>query len=312
MNIIASTKRYFKYLINFGPRVTFYCLLYPRFGGVKAIAKRHDEIKRYIKKNFKDVFDKYREAPLETKVTQGLEPPIWVCWLQGEEKMPEIVRICYKSLLKHSADKKVNLVTSENLNEYIQVPDFIKEYLDKGKISRTHFADYIRIMLLAKYGGLWIDASVLVTGDITDETQRPFYTIKQRVKHSIHYVSDYRWTVSLIGCSESSGKYMFSCLKTLFDCYLRKRTFFIDFFLFDYLIAAMYEELPAIKELIDNNRENCESFYLLSENLNKKYEEKVMQDIREQGKFHKTSWKQELHETTADNEQTFYGYIKNL
>lgn len=312
MNITSSAKRYVRYLMNFGPRVTFYYLLYPRFGGAKAIAKRHYEIKRYIKKEFKEVFDTYRNTPMEKAKANGQEPPVWVCWLQGEEKMPEIVRICYKSLLKHSADKKVNLVTSDNLNEYIQIPDFIREYLDEGKISRTHFADYIRIMLLAKYGGLWIDASVLITGDITDETQRPFYTIKQRVKHSIHYVSDYRWTVSLIGCSESSGKYMFSCLKTLFDCYLRKRTFFIDFFLFDYLIAAMYEELPAIKELIDNNRENCESFYLLSENLNKKYEEKVMQDIREQGKFHKTSWKQELHETTADNEQTFYGYIKNL
>lgn len=312
MNIIASTKRFFQYLINFGPRVTFYYLLYPRFGGAKAIAKRHYEIKRYIKKKFKDVFEIYRNIPLEAEKTNGQETPIWVCWLQGEEKMPEIVRICYKSLLKHSVGKKVNLVTSDNLNEHIQVPNFIKEYLDEGKISRTHFADYIRIMLLAKYGGLWIDASVLVTGDITDETQRPFYTIKQKVKDSIHYVSDYQWTVSLIGCSENSGKYMFSCLNILFDRYLRKRTFFIDFFLFDYFIAAMYEELPAIKELIDNNRENCESFYLLSENLNEKYEEKVMRSIREQGKFHKTSWKQELHETTADNVQTFFAYIKNL
>ena len=312
MNIIASTKRYFKYLINFGPRVTFYCLLYPRFGGVKAIAKRHYEIKRYIKKNFKDIFDKYRQTPFEAEVAQGQEPPIWVCWLQGEENMPEVVRICYKSLLKHSSGKTVNLVTSENLDEYILVPAFIKEYLEEGKISKTHFADYIRIMLLAKYGGLWIDASILVTGDITDETERPFYTIKQRLKDSIHYVSDFRWTVSLIGCSESCGKYMFSCLNALFDCYLRKRTFFIDFFLFDYFIATMYEELPAIKELIDSNEENCDSFYLLSENLNEKYDEAVMRYIVEQGKFHKTSWKHNYSERNNNNKLTFFGYIKNL
>ena len=312
MNIVASIKRYFKYLINFGARVTFYCLLYPRFGGAKAIAKRHNEIIRYIKKNFKDIFDKYRQTPFEAEAAQGQEPPIWVCWLQGEANMPEVVSICYKSLLKHSSGKTVNLITSENLSEYIKVPDFIKEYLDKGKISRTHFADYIRIMLLAKHGGLWIDASVLVTDDITDETQRPFYTIKQRVKDSIHYVSDFRWTVSLIGCSENCGKYMFSCLNALFDSYLRKRTFFIDFFLFDYFIAAMYEELPAIKELIDSNKDNCESFYLLSGNLNEKYEDTVMQSIVDQGKFHKTSWKQDYHRTTANNELTFFGYIKNM
>lgn len=311
MNIIASTKRYFKYLINFGPRVTFFYLLYPRFGGAKAIIKRHNVIKRYIKKEFKDVFERYRNIPFEAEVNNGQEPPIWVCWLQGEENMPEIVRICYKSLLKHSASKTVNLVTAENLKEYIQVPDFVKEHLDKGKISRTHFADYIRIMLLAKFGGLWIDASVLVTGDITDETQRPFYTVKQRVKDSIYYVSDFRWTVSLIGCSEKCGKYMFSCLNALFDCYLRKRTFFIDFFLFDYFIAAMYEELPAIKELIDSNEENCNSFYLLYGNLNKRYDETFMQNIAAQGKFHKMSWKQNYHETIGNNELTFFGHIKN-
>lgn len=312
MNIIASIRRYFKYLTNFGPRVTYYYLLYPRFGGAKAIAKRHNEIKRYIKKNFKDIFDKYRQTPFEAEVAQGQEPPIWVCWLQGEENMPEIVRICYRSLLKHSSGKTVNLITSENLNEYIQVPDYIKRYLDKGKISRTHFADYIRIMLLAKYGGLWIDASVLVTGDITDETQRPFYTIKQRVKDSIHYVSDFRWVVGFIGCSQNCGKYMFSCLSTLFDCYLKKRTYFIDFFLFDYFIATMYEELPAIKKLIDSNEENSDSFYLLSNSLNKPYREEVMQDIVTQSKFHRMSWKQTYCERNNNNELTFFGYIKNL
>lgn len=312
MNIIASTKRYFKYLTNFGPRITFFYLLYPRFWGAKAIIKRHNVIKRYIKKEFKDVFERYRNIPFEAEVNNGQEPPIWVCWLQGEENMPEIVRICYKSLLKHSAGKTVNLVTAENLKEYIQVPDFVKEHLDKGKISRTHFADYIRIMLLAKYGGLWIDASVLVTGDITDETQRPFYTVKQRVKDSIYYVSDFRWVVGFIGCSQSCGKYMFSCLNTLFDSYLRKRTFFIDFFLFDYFIAAMYEELPAIKELIDGNEENCDSFYLLSDNLNKQYDEDAMQRIVIQSKFHRMSWKQNYHETAGNNEPTFFGHIKSL
>ena len=124
MNITTSIKRYFQYLKNFGPRVTFYYLLYPRFGGAKAIAKRHYEIKRYIKKSFKEVFDTYRNTPMEKAKANREEPPVWVCWLQGEEKMPDIVRICYKSLLKHSADKKVNLVTSDNLNGLFSLISF--------------------------------------------------------------------------------------------------------------------------------------------------------------------------------------------
>ena len=33
----------------------------------------------------------------------------------------------------------------------------------KGIFTRTHFSDILRLELLTKYGGTWIDASVLIT-----------------------------------------------------------------------------------------------------------------------------------------------------
>lgn len=312
MNLKVTIRRYWNYLVKFGPRITYFYLLYPRYGGAKAIVRRHYEIKRYIKHEFKNIFEHYRNIHVEPLGTGKEKHPIWVCWLQGEENMPEIIRICYKSILKHAAGNSVNLITEQNLQNYIEVPDFVNEYLRQGKISRTHYADYIRIMLLAKYGGMWIDASILVTGDIANETQRAFYTVRQKEKVSISYVSEYRWAVSLIGCSRNYGRYMFSCLNELFNAYLQKRTFFIDFFLFDYFIAAMYEELPIVKQLIDSNEYNCDSFYLMAENMNNKYDKAVMQAITRQGKFHKLSWKHEYIDTDNNNNQTLFNHIKNM
>ena len=309
MHIITIIKRYLKYLLNFGPRITYYYLTYPRFGGRKAVTKRHYEIKRFIKHKFKHILEQYKNKNIDNSLIEE-NLPIWVCWLQGEEKMPEIVKICYNSILRHSNKRTVNLITSKNIKDFIDIPPFIQTYIKKGKISRTHFADYIRILLLEKYGGLWIDASILVTDDITTELQQPFYSIKQQEEGSIYFVSEYRWAVSLLGCSTNCGRLMFSCLNELFKSYLKQYTFFIDFFLFDYFIATIYEEIPMFRQLIDNNKVNCNNFYRLSEVLNKTYDRNTFLTIKQDNKFHKTSWKCFFREVDDNKNPTFYGHIK--
>ena len=39
---VEIIKRFCLYLFNFGPRLTFYYIVYPRFGGRKAIFRRHE------------------------------------------------------------------------------------------------------------------------------------------------------------------------------------------------------------------------------------------------------------------------------
>ena len=87
---------------------------------------------------------------------------IWWCWLQGLEAAPDIVKSCYNSLLK--LGKEIIVITHENMSDYIQLPDYIMEKHAKGIITRTHLSDLIRIELLSKYGGTWIDSTVLCTG----------------------------------------------------------------------------------------------------------------------------------------------------
>ena len=42
---------------------------------------------------------------------------IWVCWLQGENEMPETIATCYKSLLRNKGDYNVKLITYSNYSE---------------------------------------------------------------------------------------------------------------------------------------------------------------------------------------------------
>ena len=55
------------------------------------------------------------------------------------------------------------IINNTNLKQYIRFPSFIIEKFQKKEFSNTHFSDLLRLELLIKYGGTWIDASVLIT-----------------------------------------------------------------------------------------------------------------------------------------------------
>lgn len=307
---VEIIKRFCLYLFNFGPRLTFYYIVYPRFGGRKAIFRRHEEIKRYIKLNFASVLNKYKDDVYPE--SQSFDNrKIWVCWLQGEANMPEIVRTCYNSVKANANGREVVLITNENVEKYISIPKFIKDKVNNGKMSRTHFADYIRISLLKNYGGLWIDATVLVTDKINVDCKLPFFSIKQK-PDSIHFVSQYRWAVWILGCSPQIGKILFDCLENLFKAYLNKHSLFIDFFLFDYFLAVMYDEIPLVKKLVDNFPYNNPNAYELGNLLNKEFNEDAFLQLKNNNTFHKLSWKQPYFMHTADDKPTFYSVISKL
>lgn len=91
---------------------------------------------------------------------------IWVLWLQGIEDSPLLVKKCISSIKKYNPDRKVIILNKENIKNYISVPSHIEEKYRKKIISGAHYSDYIRVAILAKYGGIWIDATVLLTGVI--------------------------------------------------------------------------------------------------------------------------------------------------
>lgn len=313
MNRIKTiASRFFVYLFHFGPRLTWFYIVYPRFAGRKGILRRHEEVKRWIRKEFAEILTAYKERPFE-RATRKKEclSPIWTCWLQGEKQMPEIVRKCYRSVLANAADRPVKLITEQNLCDFVTIPPSIQDKVQKGEMSRTHYADYIRILLLKNYGGLWIDSTVFVTDEIKIDLEMDFYSVKQRPS-SIYFASQYRWAVWLLGCTPHCGAYMFSCLEELFRTYLNRKSVFIDFFLFDYFLAVMYEELPIIREMIDRvpyNNTSCEALISL---LDKTYDESRMMDITNKSIFHKLTWKKDFSTQAENGRESFFAIINRL
>lgn len=88
---------------------------------------------------------------------------VWFCWLQGMENAPELVRVCLHSQQALLTDREIVVITLENYRQYVTLPDFFVKKYEKGLIPHALFSDLLRLELLLKYGGTWMDATLLVT-----------------------------------------------------------------------------------------------------------------------------------------------------
>ena len=105
------------------------------------LLRKHETVLKYLENRFGDFFESYDyDAPLPPS-DPALEGKIWMCWWQGEENAPEIVRACIDSVRRNAGGHEVIVVTEENLSDYAHIPDWVLEKVSAGVMSRTHLSD---------------------------------------------------------------------------------------------------------------------------------------------------------------------------
>lgn len=103
---------------------------------------------------------------------------IWQYWAQGYEQIPEVVRICLNSVERYKGDYEVIRLTDANLKEYVDFPDSF--FRKREKFGMAFFSDLLRMVLLSSYGGVWLDATVLLTGTLPDKLSKEHFFMFQR------------------------------------------------------------------------------------------------------------------------------------
>lgn len=125
------------------------------------------------KEEFEAFLKKYdyilNQIPENNAIEEEFSNCIWQFWYQGFDNAPNIVKKCVESVKYFCPDKRIIYLDKDNISQYIMIPEHILSKYKKGIISTTHFSDYVRLALLSKYGGLWLDATVLLTDEIPNE-----------------------------------------------------------------------------------------------------------------------------------------------
>lgn len=278
------------------------------FAYKKDYKKRHNLVNEYlIKEYLSNIYIKQKNIP--KIVFNKNDYKIWVLWWQGEENMPPIVKLCYNSLKYHARDFEICLITKENINKYIEFPSLINN--KKNIFSLAQFSDIIRFYLLKNYGGLWIDATVLLTDDLIKYPyifENKFYTVKlSKEKEESFNISQNRWCGFLMGTNQINLE-LFDCGLTLFYKYWKEHDILIDYFLIDYILNFLYENNNKIKYIIDKVEVNNKQIFKLSDIISTDFNYDEYTKIIGSTIFHKLSWKEKYNDRSV---KELYSIINN-
>jgi hypothetical protein len=255
-------------------------------GRAKAYGYLHKKYKKFLK-----------EIPMY-KSTSKYSDYIWWCWLQGEENAPDLNKACLNSIRRNLKDKKIVIITENNYSNYIEFPDYIIKKYKKGIITKTHFSDLLRTALLVKYGGTWIDSSVLVTGYDKNFFEKNLFVFKNWMSGDDSIVAS-SWFIS----AEVNNPILLTTQKLLYK-YWKDYNFLLHYFTFHFFFKMACDKYSADFEKVDKYSNSVN--HILQFELLEEYSERRYNQILSMTTIHKLSQKIDF---TRSNRKTFYNHI---
>lgn len=290
--------------LNFHTLFGFLYLSWPNDFFYRQSQKKHKFVIDYMLKEQGNIVDKYKNIP-ESDIDAS-DKRIWILWWQGEETAPELIKACINSTKRNANGATVTVITKDNVKGFINIPDYILEKKEKGWISFAQLSDIIRFLLLEKYGGLWLDATVFTAKAIPDSYfSYPFFSQHTKWQKTC-FVQHNLYHGFIIG-SKPHAK-LVSFAKEMFLEYWKTHDTLVDYLMIDYIIMIAYNEFPDIKEEIDSLPYSSERLYDLVHMLNKPYEENEFKKLCNDCIFSKLDWHKK-YKCKKNKKPTYYSQV---
>lgn len=260
--------------------------------------------KRKLKKKYRRVIEKvannYTESPSSSSKRR-----VWLCWMQGIECAPPVVKACVDSIKECITDREIVVISEKNYRNYVQFPEYVQEKIDAGVIGIAHTTDLLRLELLTKYGGTWIDSTVYCSSKsipsyMLEDDLFMFQCLKPgRNGHTI--------TISNWFITARANNKLLELTKELLFAYWEKENKLISYFIFHNFFQILIERFPEEWEKVVPFSNSTPHIILLR--LFDEYDEKVWNAVKDMTPFHKLSYK--FSDNQIGKEGTYYDAIIN-
>lgn len=269
----------------------------------KICEKRRNATREFLEKEFYEFIINYEFNTCNQKNSKI----IWTLWMQGYENAPELVKSTIDSIRKFAELNNFQFILLEEntIEKYIVFPKLIKEKMDLGVIDYTKISDILRVSLLAKYGGTWVDATIYMKEEFDSSLLlQNYYTIKTGgIEDYSPNISNNRWK----GFFLSGNSSLFSFTRDFFFEYYSRYDIAVDYLLIDYIFDMAYKYDEKIKnQMLELEKSNPNLFWLES-HLGDKFDQKVWDNITETTKVFKTTYK--LSGEIKSNKNNFYSKL---
>jgi hypothetical protein len=274
----------------------------------RVFVKDKDVISGIARLGAYDYLQKYKYV-LDSNSQETKELPInpypdkvWVCWLQGVENAPRLVQKCIESIKQYEGEKVI-LLNSENIKEYIILPDYIEEKYKKGIIPHAHYADVIRVALLAKYGGVWIDATYLMFDKVPDYVKESDFFCFKCTPYAASLGSN-----NFLAARPNT--FIIQNMENLLFEYWRKEKKLVSYSIFHvFLYMMVNNSIEARKKWGDIPYFDCNNNFILQMELFNPFDNKRLEQIRQMSAIQKLSYK--FSEEQFNMKGTFYDVLIN-
>ncbi|WP_202107663.1 capsular polysaccharide synthesis protein [Succinivibrio dextrinosolvens] len=250
-------------------------------------------------------------------------------WNSGEDNAPLLVKKCFSSVDKWCSDYNIIRLNDNNLHDYVDIPKHIMDKYQAGIISKAHFSDYLRTCLLLRWGGIWCDATVYMTGPIPKEiTSSDFFMFKSDSfcttndkndgyvpsRLMLDLLKDLPSSSNPVICGSSwflhagkSNLRILSLVKLILDEYWKREEHLIDYFLFHYVLSFVVVSDDKSREVFSRMPNFCNfNPHLLLNVLYDKYNESLFNEIKSLTSINKLTYQK-----NANIDGTFIEHILN-
>jgi len=276
---------------------------------------------------------------------------IWILWLQGEQKMPKLVRMCYESWCFHNPDYEIILLDNKSIDTYVKIDPRIR---NNKNLSPQVISNIVRVKLLLKYGGVWADATLYcmkpLSSWISNYLQSGFFAFDRPKKtrmlcnwflagqkgnkmlKEIDDIYSHFWikypNLRVLKNTFLVRFFTFSETSFLFPKYYHKKQLLMlcpllmkwfkvyPYYVFHYLVEKKYYKKGVIKEIWDKTPKfsAVELAIISSEGLNATIKQRLINEIKSQEiPVYKLSVKTEIDDEKKDSNISYlFDYHNNL
>lgn len=228
---------------------------------------------------------------------------IWICWFQGLDDAPDLVKKCVMSAKHQFEGYEVVILTEKNLKDYVTFPAIIEERVARKEITLTHLSDLLRLELLIKYGGIWIDSTVWFSGgQIAREILEADLFMFQELKPGSdgHCLPISSWFM----VAKPGHPILLATRALLYD-YWNNQSSLIDYFLIHHFINISKEYFTELWKQVPRYSNSLPHLLLLE--LFEPYSEERLTEIYRLTSIHKLSYK--FTEDDLKKPGTYYRHL---
>lgn len=225
---------------------------------------------------------------------------------------PEVVQIGFRSIEKYQGDYQIIRLNDDNIHEYLDLPEFIFEKRKNPEFKYAFFTDLLRLALLDVYGGIWIDATILLTAPIPEKlTSLDFFMFQRDInsnnkhlwaktdayfnwasKHHINHLNSFI-------IAKKNNEIIHICLNMLLH-FWQTQNRIPHYFFFQIMLNTLQKEYGYSSELIFDDTVP----HLLHKVIKKKFNAEKYQSILDQTSVHKLTY------TKKYKANSYFAYLK--